>query len=774
MFPKLNNKFDFWLAFIYAAICYGVFLIWALPLKIWHLNTSFLCAHFDGVKNYFTYLSYLKNDSGFLFSGMAYPYKEIISFTDNQPLLALAVKYLNAIGLPLAPISLGIFNALLLVAFPIAVAFVFLIVRHFEVHKVWAFLIALSIIFLAPQNDRLFGHFALSYAFVIPILWYLEIKMHSNITAWKYPVLAILFSFSMGLMHVYYLAICLFFYLFILLARLLLNDNIGDFLRKGNYKYLLVALLPVFCFKLVLAFVDTKTDRVQFPYGFLNYRATYRSIFFNEDSPLEFIYPSFLQMGKFEAEGQAYLGFFALIFILFYLYKVTQQWRSMQVFNANTLSLFDSPRYVPYIIASCFTLLLATAFPLYMQPFDSFVEYIPVLPQFRSVGRFAWIFFYFFSVFAFLYFYKLFHHQEARLQKILLPLVLAFSLFEGVWMLKVKMAKINASTTDEVFLTAINAITELSLNREDYQSIIAFPFYTIGDEKEGYSGTDESILHSMSLSYHTGIPLTNFMMSRTSVLEGAQITALMSHPILDKDYFKLIDPNLPFLLMVVRQKLSEAEKAFINLAEPIAQFPDFELYKLYPKSIISSQVNQLKVLEGDWYQGLFGNKLFTRQPSTSSFQTLAGAGISSLFFNQSEVFTFNGNEILFNGFLKCKDSLFVSVWVRSKDFIYGFPRLQVQTSNGSKQDVAIDGLTGVYHESYRGSRRISTWLKLPKEGVQLKISLQGLHFAYANFVLKESNEDFMFRDSFGNYFWNNYPIPKGLAVNFLEQQAVNR
>jgi hypothetical protein len=773
MFPKLNNKFDFWLAYIYATICYGVFLIWALPLKIWHLNTAFLCTHFDGVKNYFTYLSYLKNDSGFLFSSMAYPYKEVISFTDNQPLLALAVKYLNTLGLPLASVSLGIFNALLLIAFPFAVAFVFVIIRHFGVRKVWAFFIALSIIFLAPQNDRLFGHFALSYAFVIPILWYLEIKMNAKITSWKYPIIAILFLFLMGLVHVYYLAIGLFFYLFIFAARLLLDDNKADFLRKGNYKFLLVALLPVILFKIVLAFIDTKTDRVQFPYGFLNYRATYRSIFFNEESPLDFIYPSFLQMGKFEAEGRAYLGFFALIFILFYLFKIVHKWRSMKVFNADTFNILDTPSYIHYLIASFFTLVLASAFPIYMQPLDSFVEYIPVLPQFRSVGRFAWIFYYFFSVFAFLYFYQLHYHHEARLQKLVLPLVLAFSLFEGVWMLKVKMAKVNVSNTDEVFLAANKSIGQLYLNRGNYQSIIAFPFYTIGDEKEGYSGTDESILNSMSLSYHTGIPLTNYMMSRTSVSEGAQITALMSHAILDKEYFRLIDPNLPFLLMVVRQKLSEAEKALINLAEPIAQFSDFELYKLYPKSIITSQANHLKVLEGDWYQGLFNNQLFTRKPSTSSFQTLAGAGLNSLFSNQSEVFKLNGEELLFNGFLKCKDSLLVSVWVRSKDFIYGFPRLQVKTSNGAKQDITIDGLTGVYNESYRGTRRISTWLKLPKEGAQLKISLQGLHFAYANFVLKESNEDYMFRDSLGNSFWNNYPIPKGLAVNILEQQAIN-
>lgn len=773
MFPKLNNKYDFWLAFFYAALLYFGFLIWALPSKIWHLNTAFLCTHFDGVKNYFTYLSYLKNDSGFLFSGMAYPNYEVISFTDNQPLLALIINGLNAIGIPVESVALGIFNILLLVAFPISVGFVFLIIRHFGLQKVWAFFIALSIILLAPQNDRLFGHFALSYAFVIPILWYLEIKMQNNIASWRYPFIAVLFLFSMGLMHVYYLAIGLFFYLFILAARLLAQENRIDFLRKGNYKYLLMAFLPIILFKILLAFVDGKSDRVQFPYGFLNYRATYRSIFFNGDSPLDFIYPSFLQFGKFESEGHAYLGFFALIFTLFYLYKVFRKWRTMQVFNTDTINILHTSSYIPYIIASLFTLVLATAFPIYMQPLDAYVEYIPILPQFRSVGRFAWIFYYFFSVFAFLYFYQLYYHHEARFQKLILPIVLVFSLFEGVWMLKVKMAKVNSATTDQTFLNKNSSLNKLSLNKDNFQSIIAFPFYTIGDEKEGYSGSDESILHSMSLSYHSGIPLTNYMMSRTSVSEGAQITALMSHSLLEKDYFNQINKDLPFLLIVIPTQLSPAEKALVDLSEPIAHDRDYDLYKIYPKSMNASRINFLKSLEGDWQQGLFNNQLFTREPSTSSFQTLEGAGLNALFSNQSEAFTLNGDAALFNGFIKCKDSLFVSVWVRSKDFIYGFPRLQAQTSDGTKQEVLLDGLTGFSKESYKGTRRISAWIKLPKGGANLSIKLQGLHYAFSNFVLKESNEDFMYKDHLGNFYWNNYPLPNGLKINFIKQISVH-
>ena len=79
-------------------------LLLAIPLYI--INTSFdkvlkcpSCYLFedsgDGLKNYFSLSWYVLHDDGLHFSGMNAPYGEHILFTDNQPILAVALRFVH-------------------------------------------------------------------------------------------------------------------------------------------------------------------------------------------------------------------------------------------------------------------------------------------------------------------------------------------------------------------------------------------------------------------------------------------------------------------------------------------------------------------------------------------------------------------------------------------------------------------------------------------------------------------------------------------------------
>lgn len=60
----------------------------------------------DGIKNYYTYLYHAKYDSLFFeFSGMNYPFKENVVFTDAHPLLSYLIGKLG-----LANYGIGIVN----------------------------------------------------------------------------------------------------------------------------------------------------------------------------------------------------------------------------------------------------------------------------------------------------------------------------------------------------------------------------------------------------------------------------------------------------------------------------------------------------------------------------------------------------------------------------------------------------------------------------------------------------------------------------------------
>ena len=49
----------------------------------------------DGLKNYYTLDYYVKHDDGWHFTGMNYPYGENIIYTDNQPILALTLRWID-------------------------------------------------------------------------------------------------------------------------------------------------------------------------------------------------------------------------------------------------------------------------------------------------------------------------------------------------------------------------------------------------------------------------------------------------------------------------------------------------------------------------------------------------------------------------------------------------------------------------------------------------------------------------------------------------------
>ena len=301
--------------FLAALLLFGGFLWVVFPSGLANLDTTFFSATHDGIKNYFTFLHYLKYESGFLFKGMAFPYQDLITFTDNQPLLVLILKQLGAPQTISLGASLAIFNALLLLALPLSVYFLYKILRHYEVAPLAAFFFAFVIALLAPQNERIFGHYGLAYSFFIPVLWWLTLQYLKGLKI-SYVFISIGFVFMMCFLHVYYLAIALVFFGFTALGHFVLNRNNLKHTWKQTAFILLMGIAPILLFKMFMWQMDTKADRVEIPWGFLNYRATFRSVFFTPDSPFDVLIPNALQAGKYESEGDAYLGIMGLFWLM--------------------------------------------------------------------------------------------------------------------------------------------------------------------------------------------------------------------------------------------------------------------------------------------------------------------------------------------------------------------------------------------------------------------------------------------------------------------------
>ncbi|MEO5906113.1 MAG: hypothetical protein ABIQ11_05270, partial [Saprospiraceae bacterium] len=75
----------------------------------------------DGLKNYYTLAYYVKHDQGWHFSGMNYPYGENIIYTDNQPILALTLRWVDQHITDMDNHVVGVLNMLLLIGLYLAV-----------------------------------------------------------------------------------------------------------------------------------------------------------------------------------------------------------------------------------------------------------------------------------------------------------------------------------------------------------------------------------------------------------------------------------------------------------------------------------------------------------------------------------------------------------------------------------------------------------------------------------------------------------------------------
>ena len=92
----------------------------------------------DGLKNYYTLDYYVKHDSGWHFSGMNYPYGENIIYTDNQPILALTLQWIDRHVTDIDRHIIGTLNMLMLLSIYFAVLIIYKLLRRWSVGRWWA------------------------------------------------------------------------------------------------------------------------------------------------------------------------------------------------------------------------------------------------------------------------------------------------------------------------------------------------------------------------------------------------------------------------------------------------------------------------------------------------------------------------------------------------------------------------------------------------------------------------------------------------------------
>ncbi len=533
-----------------------------------HPQHQLMDAGVDGFRTYFTILYYLQHGQGWEFNGMNYPYPEFLIYTDNLSFLSFLINSLSQIISITPETGLALIHSVILLSFFITPFLIFRILRQFELPATFSVLAALPIGFLSPQLQRLEGHLGLTFNCFIPLLWYGLIQLEKRpIWIFFLPLFILLFS----LIHPYYLP----------LGTLFTGLYLGW--KKKWSQCITISLIPVGLFKAFTLIFDQISDRPLHPYGFFAYQSYWEGIFLPHEGPLWDFINLWVDVRDVNMESYGYVGFtcfcVAIGSLLFSIRHITSlsKWKHIVPSSIGI-----------YVGVGCIALLISMALPFQLG-LKWVPEYVPVLKQFRSLGRFSWIFYYTFSVFSAIIIYKLFTHflQNHRywLAYVFLFLTMGFWWWETYIHLQLRHLHIKQQGQNMFVLQTPSyeeILVQAGYQPEEFQAILPIPYFHIGSEKFAPSRVDfHAFRQSLIAAYQTGIPLATRIMPRASLSQSLQQVQLISHPLVSRR----AGPHLPFqtpFLCIVNQNvpLTPEETRLLSLADSIANFSPVTLYSL--------------------------------------------------------------------------------------------------------------------------------------------------------------------------------------------------
>lgn len=583
--------------------------LWALPLVAFltfhyfhllgDLNGSYFNNSGDGLKNYYSAWYHVEHDPAYTWSeGMNYPYGEHPVFTDAQPLISNTLKFISDNLIDVSSYTVGILHFLMLLSFLITGWFLYKILLRFGVEEGFAILIASAITLLSPQMHRMAGHFALAYSFFVPMFWYLWLRFF-DAPNWLRTLRIGIWLFLFAWVHPYYVMIGGMFGMALWFVYFLQKRKETEW--KFYFHALLQIILPLVLFQVLLKLSDPVGDRPDSPWGHTAYNTQLKTLFFPMYIPeLRWMRSWVPPVRPGQWEGAAYLslagGLTTLAILYGFIRRLFVRASSWKLRIQTAFRLRGDARLRQSTAAAFLLLLLALGIPFSINPEIS-TEIFPPIKQFRSMGRFAWVFYYVWTVYAFRFLYL--NHRKWRWQGKkglaygLMAAALLFTFYEG-WAFhqflsaKTEPGEVPGLTTPIAEAPYTAWIDDIPVN--DYQALLVLPYFHFGSENFSTDET-EGITPAFSASLRSGLPLINVMASRVSFGQSyEQLSAILQSIAGKPGHFA--EDSRPVLVMVVGEpKGRYAGKHFYEGEAPLWQQGNVRLYSykgIAPKTLTNN------------------------------------------------------------------------------------------------------------------------------------------------------------------------------------------
>lgn len=449
----------------------------------------------DGGKNIFTFLYEVLYGKGLWFNGMNYPYGEHIVYTDAQPLLSVPLSYLkNRVTLETA---LTIMWWSIVLSYILAIVYCFKILIQFKVKPPLALCFAGLIILFSPQLFRISGHYALSYTCFLPMLFYWTIQYYST-NRWKYPVFIFMMGCITTFLHPYFAAVSLV-WVGCYSAGYLIYKRDSILKRFFHVLPLLLSVCIVFLiFGIFMKITDPVTDRPATPFGILNNCSHIKEVISSVYSPFwNYIYKkhifTHISLG---GEGYTYVGLTVIIAVCLSFVKGflntmkligVPHLKRYATLDAQCESIISEQGFQPIWLFIAFVALLFSMGVPFIWHLEWLLNYASPLKQFRTLGRFSWIFYYIITIYGSVVICNWYERYIRKGKQVIACLVLFSAI--GLWTFEVsgyiihsrKAVAVGRSNYD-LFVSKNDVSWEQFLGehhyqKQDFQATLVLPFF---------------------------------------------------------------------------------------------------------------------------------------------------------------------------------------------------------------------------------------------------------------------------------------------------------
>jgi hypothetical protein len=561
---------------------------------------EFLFAKYgDGFSQYFNFVTYVKYSQSYFEHTVAnYPYGEQIVYFDGQPFFAALTKLLANVFPFLGDYVVGIMNGLALFAIWWTPLLLYGILSRIDVKPIFAVWGAMGIVFLEPQIFRLTGHFSLSYCCAIPLTIYLLLRIYEQkkVHLWAgfllFSNLMWLYTHPyLGLMCCLLTGVVFFFYW---------CWNFRAVAAKINYYILgfVSGVLPVVIFQIVTKLTDNHTSKTEDVYGLFEYCGAPEDVFLPNHPPFKKAASEFVGWNLDQTwEGWSYVGVVTIVTLLLVLIiGILKKIRNLRTSIEST----THPAVKILFLASIPVLLLSWAYPFIQYP--ALLDYVKVITQFRSLGRFSWVFYYVSTLVSIYYIHRGALFLKEKKQGFLAALLL----FSCPLLYMVEGYSAHAEVAENLDLYP-NYFLEKNcpevlkdgleqINVADYQAILPLPYYYLGSGNFYRTVLGGTTHFSMLTSIYTGIPLATAFIARGDVWESRNLVQLFTAPYYDKKIKTDFPSQKPFLITRSNyiEPLSVHEQEVFDRARLISiDKHGYALYALDFKDLFILENNQV-------------------------------------------------------------------------------------------------------------------------------------------------------------------------------------